>query len=328
MVFQDTGESLRLRDVMHRTGFGKGMCFRLLYTLQALRPRREGREQPLSADRRNPPPEKATASATPRRGRTAPSRAKCRPASCAPPNANDRADRRRQPLSAESRGEKRRAADPRRHRSGDRVPDRRSGGAGIASSITRPVFRSSPSTSRIRARRISARTTTRRACSRDVISRDGRAAVDGRSTNSCCSRSRARARCRAARVRGILAGIREVLPEAVGWHVVSIDGDGQFKTSLERVRRHLRESKAKHVLVGAANDPSALGAARAFQEAGRGPPAPSSGRTPSPMRAPSCVQPRTPFIASVGYFPEKYGDGSDPAGARILGRRPCRRRCS
>ena len=48
-----------------------------------------------------------------------------------------------------------------------------------------------------------------------------------------------------------------------------IDADGQFKTALERVRRHLRVTKARRILVGAANDPSALGAARAFQEAGR-----------------------------------------------------------
>ena len=48
-----------------------------------------------------------------------------------------------------------------------------------------------------------------------------------------------------------------------------MDGDGQFQTTLERVRKHLRESKAKRVLVGAANDSSALGALRAFQEAGR-----------------------------------------------------------
>src|SRR5918999_640330 len=33
-AFQHPGESLRLRDVMQRTGFGKGMCFRLLYTLR------------------------------------------------------------------------------------------------------------------------------------------------------------------------------------------------------------------------------------------------------------------------------------------------------
>ena len=33
-AFHHPGESLRLRDVMERTGFGKGMCFRLLYTLR------------------------------------------------------------------------------------------------------------------------------------------------------------------------------------------------------------------------------------------------------------------------------------------------------
>src|SRR5687767_5237460 len=33
-AFQQPGETLRLRDVMDRTGFHKGMCFRLLYTLR------------------------------------------------------------------------------------------------------------------------------------------------------------------------------------------------------------------------------------------------------------------------------------------------------
>jgi ribose transport system substrate-binding protein len=32
-AFQSTGDVLRLRDVVARTGFNKGMCFRLLYTL-------------------------------------------------------------------------------------------------------------------------------------------------------------------------------------------------------------------------------------------------------------------------------------------------------
>src|SRR2546422_11718480 len=32
-VFQSSAEVLRLRDVVQRTGFGKGMCFRLLHTL-------------------------------------------------------------------------------------------------------------------------------------------------------------------------------------------------------------------------------------------------------------------------------------------------------
>src|SRR5512137_1908061 len=32
-AFQHMGDALRLRDVVERTGFGKGMCFRLLHTL-------------------------------------------------------------------------------------------------------------------------------------------------------------------------------------------------------------------------------------------------------------------------------------------------------
>jgi hypothetical protein len=72
-----------------------------------------------------------------------------------------------------------------------------------------------------------------------------------------------------ARLRGVMAGIREILHDAADCPCVTIDGDGQFKTALERGRKQLRESRAGRVLVGAANDPSALGAARAFQETGR-----------------------------------------------------------
>src|SRR5918995_1921215 len=52
----------------------------------------------------------------------------------------------------------------------------------------------------------------------------------------------------AARGRGVVAGIREVLHEAVNWRVVSIDADGQFKAALERVRKHLRETKAHRIV--------------------------------------------------------------------------------
>ena len=33
-AFQSRGELLRLRDVVERTGFNKGLCFRLLHTLR------------------------------------------------------------------------------------------------------------------------------------------------------------------------------------------------------------------------------------------------------------------------------------------------------
>ncbi len=112
-----------------------------------------------------------------------------------------------------------------------------------------------------------------------------------------------------ARVRGVVAGVKETLRESPDLQVVFLDGDGQFKTSLERVRRHLRESRAEHILVGAANDPSALGAARAFQEAGRATTCAIVGQNAEPDARAELREPRTPLVASVGYFPEKYGDG-------------------
>jgi ribose transport system substrate-binding protein len=125
-----------------------------------------------------------------------------------------------------------------------------------------------------------------------------------------------------ARLRGVLAGIKEVLREAERAPVISIDGDGQFKTSLDRVRKHLRGSRAKYVLVGAANDPSALGATRAFQEAGRASTCAIVGQNAEPDARAELREPRTPFIASVGYFPERYGDGLIRLALDILAKRP------
>jgi ribose transport system substrate-binding protein len=111
----------------------------------------------------------------------------------------------------------------------------------------------------------------------------------------------------AARMRGVLTGIREILP-IDATPAVGIDGDGQFKTALQRVRRHLRGSSATHVLVGAANDPSALGAARAFQEAGRAGTCAVIGQNAEPDARAELREPRSPLIASVAYFPERYGE--------------------
>ena len=71
------------------------------------------------------------------------------------------------------------------------------------------------------------------------------------------------------RLSGLLVGINLILPSAANCRVTYLDGDGELGPSFEAVRRHLRSSHARHVLVGAINDPSALGALRAFQEAGR-----------------------------------------------------------
>src|SRR5438477_460361 len=125
-----------------------------------------------------------------------------------------------------------------------------------------------------------------------------------------------------ARIRGILAGVGEVMRIPEACRTLSIDGDGRFQTSLERVRKHLRESKGKRVLVGAANDPSALGALRAFEEAGRASDCAIVGQNAEPEARDELRSARTRLIASVGYFPEKYGDGLLRLAFDILGRKP------
>jgi ribose transport system substrate-binding protein len=125
-----------------------------------------------------------------------------------------------------------------------------------------------------------------------------------------------------ARGSGLLAGIKDTLRDAAAIPVVSIDGDGQFKPSFEKVRRYLRHSKARRILVGAANDPSALGAVRAFQEAGRERTAAIAGQNGEPDARAALREPHTPFVASVAYFPERYGDGLIRLALDILSRRP------
>jgi ribose transport system substrate-binding protein len=112
-----------------------------------------------------------------------------------------------------------------------------------------------------------------------------------------------------ARIRGMMSGIHEVIRDADQRRTVYIDGDGQFQTTLERVRKHLRESKAKRVMVGAANDPSALGALRAFEEAGRVSECAVVGQNGEPEARCELRVARTRLIGSVAYFPEKYGEG-------------------
>ena len=124
-----------------------------------------------------------------------------------------------------------------------------------------------------------------------------------------------------ARIRGMLSGIAEVIRIPDTCKTVSVDGDGQFQTSLERVRKHLRQSQAKHVLVGAANDSSALGALRAYEEAGRASDCVVVGQNGEPEARAELRTGRSRLIASVGYFPEKYGDGLIRLAFDILARK-------
>lgn len=123
-----------------------------------------------------------------------------------------------------------------------------------------------------------------------------------------------------SRTKGVLVGIQEILlGPAERCPVVSLDGEGQFRIVFECVRKHLRRSKAHRVLVGTVNDSSALGAVRAFQEAGRGECCAVVGQNAEPDARIELRQPQTPLVATVAHFPEKYGEALVRLALEILG---------
>jgi ribose transport system substrate-binding protein len=124
-----------------------------------------------------------------------------------------------------------------------------------------------------------------------------------------------------ARIRGMLAGLNETVRRAEQCRQVHLDGDGQFGAALECTRRHLRSSKARRILVGAATDPSALGLLRAFEEVGRAADCAVVSQNAEPEGRAELREPRTRLIGSVAYFPEKYGAGVIQLALDILARK-------
>src|SRR4051794_21177714 len=109
------------------------------------------------------------------------------------------------------------------------------------------------------------------------------------------------------RLTGMLVGMKEVYPTLENCRVTYLNGDGKLGESFEIMRRYLRTSRSRRFLIGAINDPSALGALRAMHEAGRSESCAVMGQNASPEGRAELRQPNTRLIGSVAYFPEKYG---------------------
>lgn len=110
------------------------------------------------------------------------------------------------------------------------------------------------------------------------------------------------------RVEGIVDGIKDSFPGAAKCRLIRLDTQGEFGPALECVRKYLRGSIPRHVLVGAANDSSALGALRAFQECGRSAHCTIVGEGGEPEARAEMRENGTRLIGSVAFFPERYGD--------------------
>ena len=124
------------------------------------------------------------------------------------------------------------------------------------------------------------------------------------------------------RILGMLMGMTEVVRPSYRGRVVNLDGDGQFGNSLECVRKHLRSTKAKRILVGAANDSSALGALRAFQEAGRTSECAIVSHNAEPEGRAELRDAKSRLVGSVAYFPEEYGPHLIRLALDILDQKP------
>lgn len=125
-----------------------------------------------------------------------------------------------------------------------------------------------------------------------------------------------------ARLTGTVAALRANLPSLTDRQIIPLDGNGQFERSLEVVRKHLRKSRSRCVLVGAINDPSALGALRAFQEAGRVDECAVMGQNASLEARSEIRTPGSRLVGSVAYFPERYGEGAISLALNILKGKP------
>ncbi len=126
----------------------------------------------------------------------------------------------------------------------------------------------------------------------------------------------------ASRLTGALAGLREVLPLFDRAPVTRYDVRGSFGPALQTVRRHLKSTPARRTLVAGINDPSTLGAIRAFEEAGRAELCAAAGQNAIPEALEELRRPSTRLIGTVAFFPERYGDELLPLAIDLAAGKP------
>ena len=112
-----------------------------------------------------------------------------------------------------------------------------------------------------------------------------------------------------SRLMGMLAGIRESIPELKDHQITFLNGNGQYGHSLDVVRKHLAKRKSTRMLVGAVNDPSSLGALTAVRESGRLEDCLIMGQNASIEARKEIRNKDSRLVGSVAYFPESYGEG-------------------
>ena len=109
-----------------------------------------------------------------------------------------------------------------------------------------------------------------------------------------------------SRMTGVETGVREMLPHLQ--MVTYLEGSGHFGDTLEMVRKHLRHTRHRKILLEAVNDPCVLGALRAFEESGWDADCALVGQGGAIEARRELRRPRSRLIGTVAFFPEKYGE--------------------
>jgi ribose transport system substrate-binding protein len=111
-----------------------------------------------------------------------------------------------------------------------------------------------------------------------------------------------------ARVAGVLVGLREVLGEIEESRIIHLDGRAHMDSSEEAMAGLLRRVRSgARLLIAAFNDVSAVGALRAVREAGRETEVAIVGQNAAREGQIEIRRRNSRMIASVAYFPERYG---------------------
>jgi ribose transport system substrate-binding protein len=111
-----------------------------------------------------------------------------------------------------------------------------------------------------------------------------------------------------ARLAGVLVGLRELLGDMDESHVVHLHGKPHLDASRDSMAKLLRNLKrGTRLLVSGFNDLTAVGAMQAVRAAGCGKDVAIVGHNAMGEGRAEIRKPGSPFIASVAYFPERYG---------------------
>lgn len=113
-----------------------------------------------------------------------------------------------------------------------------------------------------------------------------------------------------SRLTGVLRSLEQALGPMVDSKVVRVDGKSTREPSKLIAADILKtRARAEHILLAAANDISALGGLDALRAAGRDSSAAIVGFGGMPEVLSEISNPESPYIATVNFWPERYGPG-------------------